>query len=119
MKVIEGRKDSFLVLPNGRFLSPMTFWTIMRYFEYADDINRFQVVQKNLTSMEIYVKTKNSFALNDRLEKRLVKHIQKCLQIGDSSLPDLNVNFVEEIPLDKTGRLRSVICELPELLHIV
>jgi len=118
MKVVEGRKDSFLVLPNGRLLSPMSFWTIMRYFEYADDIDRFQVVQKKLTSIEIYVKTKDSFTLHDRLEKRLVKHVQRCLQAEESSLPDLDVKFVSEIPVDKTGRLRSVICELPELPRI-
>jgi phenylacetate-CoA ligase len=117
MKIVEGRKDSFLVLPDGRLLSPMTFWTIMRYFEQADDIDRFQVVQKKLTALEIYVKTRNGSASNGRLEKKLVQHIRKCLQ-ADISWTDITVKFVEDIPIDKTGRLRSVICELPELSHV-
>jgi len=117
MKIIEGRKDSFLVLPNGRLLSPMTFWTIMRYFEQANEIDRFRVIQKKLTSIEIYVKTKDTSVSNERLEKRLVQHIRKCLQVDKASL-DIVVKFVKEIPMDKTGRLRSVICELPELPNI-
>jgi len=32
MKVVEGRRDSFLALSDGRILSPMTFWSIMRLF---------------------------------------------------------------------------------------
>lgn len=118
MKVVEGRKDSFLILPNGRLLSPMSFWTIMHYFEFADDIERFRVIQTKPTSMEIYVKVKNSFTLHDRLEKKLIEHIQRHLQIEESLSLDLHVNFVKEIPMDKTGRLRSVVSRLVELPHI-
>jgi phenylacetate-CoA ligase len=117
MKIIEGRKDSFLVLPNERLLSPMTFWTVMRYFEQANEIDRFRVIQKKRTSIEIYVKTKDTSVSNERLEKRLVQHIRKCLQVDEASL-DIVVKFVKEIPMDKTGRLRSVVCELPELPNI-
>lgn len=117
MKIVEGRKDSFLVLPDGRLLSPMTFWTIMHYFEQANEIDRFRVIQKKLTSIEIYVKTKGTSVSNGRLEKRLVRQIRKCLQVDEASL-DIFIKFEKEIPLDKTGRLRSVICELPELPNI-
>jgi phenylacetate-CoA ligase len=117
MKMIEGRKDSFLVLPDGRLLSPMTFWTIMHYFEQANEIDRFRVIQKKLTSIEIYVKTKHTLISNQLLEKKLVQQIRNFLQV-DVALMDIVVKFVDEIPLDKTGRLRSVVCELPELPNI-
>ena len=117
MKIVEGRKDSFLILPDGRLLSPMNFWAIMHYFEYADEIERFQVVQKKPASIEIYLQTKKGVIAHNNLEKKLVEHIQKCLRVKESLL-DFDMRFVEEIPKDKTGRLRSVISELPELPHI-
>ncbi|UCC33799.1 MAG: phenylacetate--CoA ligase family protein, partial [Candidatus Bathyarchaeota archaeon] len=56
MKVVEGRRDSFLVLPDGRELSPMTFWTIMRLFKHAAHISRFRIIQKKTGLIEILVK---------------------------------------------------------------
>ena len=119
MQIVEGRRDSFLILPDGRLLSPMNFWAIMHYFESADEIDRFQVVQKKPTLIKIYIEVKKSFTAYDHLEKKLVKHVQRCLGIGDSSPLDLDVIFVEDIPKDKAGRLRSVISELPELPSIL
>ena len=118
MKVVEGRRDSFLILPDGRLLSPMNFWAVMHYFEGADEIDRFQVVQKKTTLIRIYVKTKNSSTSGDQLRKKLVKHVRKCLDVKESSTLDLEVIFVDDIRKDKTGKLRSVISELSGLPHI-
>ena len=109
MKVVEGRSDSFLVLPDGRVLSPMTFWTIMRLFKYTDHIDKFRVVQKELGLIEICVKKANTSIKEDLLETKLVEHIEKCLLIEKPSPITLNIRFMEEIPLDKSGKLRSVI----------
>jgi len=117
MKLVEGRRDSFLILPDGRLLSPMSFWTVMRYFEHADEIDSFRVIQKKIESLEVYVKTRNSLTPLETLERTLVGHIRRCLQIDESSL-DVQVDFVKEIPVDRSGRLRSVICELPNLPKI-
>lgn len=109
MKVVEGRSDSFLVLTDGRVLSPMTFWTIMRLFKYTDHINKFRVVQKESGLVDIYVKKENTDIKEDFLETKLIEHIEKCLHIGEPSSVTFNIRFVEEIPLDKSGKLRSVI----------
>ncbi|MEM3640371.1 MAG: phenylacetate--CoA ligase family protein, partial [Candidatus Bathyarchaeia archaeon] len=115
MKVIEGRKDSFLLLRDGRLLPPMTFWTIMRYFEHANEIDRFRVIQKKTDMIEIYLKTKGRAVSSEYLEKRLIQHVQKCLGVDDTLLK-INVKFAEEIPMDNSGRLRSVICEVTKNL---
>jgi len=109
MKLVEGRRDSFLVLRDGRELSPMTFWTIMRLFKYAEYIDKFRVIQKESGLIEIYVKKENPNIKEDFLETKLVEHIEKCLNIAESSSTTFNIRFVEEIPVDKSGKLRSVI----------
>jgi phenylacetate-CoA ligase len=114
MKVVEGRSDSFLVLGDGRVLSPMAFWTIMRLFKYTDHIDKFRVVQRESGLIEIYVKKENTNIGEDFLETKLVEHIEKCLHIEEPSSITFNVRFVEEIPLDKSGKLRSVISLLKQ-----
>jgi phenylacetate-CoA ligase len=114
MKVVEGRKDSFLVLPAGRLLAPMGFWTIMRYFKYAESIERFRVVQEKPGRIEIVVKKNGRSPLSDDfLQNELVRHIAKCLHVGPNEGLSVNIAFVEELPLDKSGKLRSVVSTLP------
>lgn len=114
MKLVEGRRDSFLVLGDGRMLSSMTFWSIMRLFEYADYIDQFRVVQEELKRIEIYVKKKkvNNFS-EDFLGTKLVEHIKKCIGIKTDSSTAFHTTFVDEIPMQKSGKLQSVICLLP------
>ena len=115
MKVVEGRKDSFLVLPDGRMLSPMTFWSIMRLFEYADYIDQFLVVQRELKRIEIYVKKKVTNFSADFLGAKLVEHIEKCIKTKNASSTAFRITFVDEIPVQKSGKLQSVICLLPSV----
>jgi phenylacetate-CoA ligase len=109
MKVVEGRRDSFLVLPDGRELSPMTFWTIMRLFKYADHVSRFRVVQKASGLIEILVKKENTDVKESIMEQKLAEHIESCLHIKESFPGAFRIEFVEDIPVDKSGKLRSVI----------
>ncbi|MGD8545528.1 MAG: phenylacetate--CoA ligase family protein [Candidatus Bathyarchaeota archaeon] len=113
MKIVEGRRDSYLTLPGGRKLSPMTFWTIMRLFKHTDQIQKFKIIQKKMDEIEILIKKKDKQVEEDFLEKRLIAHIEKCLKTDESSSVKWNIIFVDEIPLDKSGKLRSVISLLP------
>jgi phenylacetate-CoA ligase len=110
MKIVEGRKDSFIVLRDGRIFAPMSFWTIMRYFKYSDYIEKFRVIQKSLDMMEILVKKTKTMPFNeDFLRKSIIEHVANCLRIDLEGSFELKVEFVEEIPLDKSGKVRSVI----------
>ena len=113
MKVVEGRKDSFIRLPNGGMLSPMGFWTIMHYFENADQIEQFRVIQNSLESIKILVKkTKGLKVDDDVLRRNLVNHLATCLRVDNEQPIELEVEFVEELTRDKSGKLRSVISSL-------
>jgi len=109
MKVVEGRRDSFLVLPSGELLSPMGFWSIIRLFGYSDHIAQFQVVQKELDLVEIFVKKAGNMLSDSFLGDKLVEHIIKCVGPKNSSASNFRVSFVDTIPLSKSGKLNSVI----------
>lgn len=112
MEVVEGRRDSFLVFPNGRVLSPMGFWSIMRLFDLAEHIDQFVVTQRKPDLVEISVKRKDNTVEESLLGQKLVEHIENCIGI-ERSICAFHVSFVDKILLSKGGKLQSVISLVP------
>lgn len=114
MKMLEGRKDSLLSLPNGRTLTPRAFTVAMHMFPFYQGIDQFRVIQKKLDLLKFVIKLKEKKAgdkTSQRLiETELVSHIKKTLGLGDSV--EFEVEFVDDIHLDKSGKLMAVVSEL-------
>ena len=107
MKVVEGRRDSLVVLPDSRLLSPRVFTNAMsRFFE---KIVQYRVVQKRVDLFEVFVQLRESVD-KDVFEKGLVEHVRRVLGFGDDIA--VVVKFVDEVPLSKTGKLTAVISEV-------
>ena len=112
MKIIEGRKDSLLFLPNGRILSPRAFTVAVGRFPSNQYIEQYRVTQKKIDYFEIQIivhKNVNRAAL----EKELVAHLEEMLTLQADEVT-FEVRFVEEIPLDKSGKLMIVGSELKQ-----
>lgn len=106
MKVVEGRKDAFLTLPNSKILSPMIFNYAISTFSYYKDIDQYQIHQKSINVIDVNLKM-NGFSIpKDRFAVEFESHLKKFLKIPQDV--QLNVAFLDEIPLSKTGKLRSV-----------
>jgi phenylacetate-CoA ligase len=112
MKVIEGRKDSLLLLPNGGVLSPRTFSVAMSMFSSYNLIERFRVIQKKRDYIKIYLKIKDKDADVRFLERDLISHLWKMLNIESDQL-NLEIDLVDEIPVAKGGKLNAIVSELP------
>lgn len=109
MKIVEGRKDSFLLLPDGRQLSPMAFRiAVSRFF---DRIMQYRVVQKKVDHFKIYIKVKDDSVDEKRLETELTAHVMKVLGL-DKYEVTIAVEFTEEMPLSKSGKLMAVVSDL-------
>jgi phenylacetate-CoA ligase len=113
MKVVEGRKDSILKLPNGQLLSPRTFTVALWEFDFYDQIDQFRVVQKEKSLFRIYVKRKKSPMADATFGSKLIFHIEKTLNLKQNEAK-FDVEFVEEIPQSKTGKHQAVFSELKE-----
>jgi len=109
MEIAEGRKDSLLLLPDGRLLSPMTFRiAISKFYE---KIMQYRVVQKKLDLFSIYIKKSDGRIDENVMETELVSHIKRMLNLETCEIT-FEVKFVEEIPQYKTGKLMAVVSEL-------
>lgn len=111
MKVLEGRKDSFIVLPNGQLLSPRAFTVAMSMFKRYRGIEEFRIVQRRLDYIEFFIKTKKDSVKKQVLEKELEAHIQKTLGLDRLGV-SISIVHINEIPLRKSGKLSAVISEV-------
>jgi phenylacetate-CoA ligase len=111
MKVVEGRKDSIILLPGKRVLSPLAIGDCMTIFTYIDNIRQYRMIQKRVDYVKFLVEKKNSDIREDVIEAELLAHLRRTLNIPESDVT-VEVDFVDEIPVDATGKLRKVVSEL-------
>ena len=112
MKLLEGRRDSFISLPNRKPVSPQLFIIIMKEFKFFNLIDRYCIVQKKMDLIRFYLKIKKGVAISRRLLKsELINHFRRALKITGDELT-FEVEFVDELPLSKGGKLATVISEL-------
>jgi phenylacetate-CoA ligase len=110
MKIVEGRKDSLIVLPNGGVVTPHVLCLHMESLKFFSSIDHYRIIQKDANLIEIDLKMKGDFD-EEAVEKELAAHFGKVLNVGTDELA-FKVNFVDKIPLDKSGKLSTVVSEL-------
>jgi len=100
MKVIEGRADSFVVLPSGNRLSPMFFFGIMKPIE---GISQWRVHQDFTTNISVLVVPSKEFSSRTipSIKERIEENIREELSV--------DIKVVDSIPPDRSGKVRAVI----------
>lgn len=111
MKVIEGRKNSLLVLPEGQVLAPLAFVLAIWVFKYYGCIDLFRVIQKKKDLLVFKLKIKDCNVDKRTIETELVLHLRRTLEISEDEVA-FEVEFVDDIPLDKNGKFKIVVSEL-------
>jgi len=111
MEVIEGRKDSVIILPDGRFLSPRVFTVAMGMFKFYSFIEQFRIVQKKPEFFEIYLKMGASDVNFEVVKKELIDHFFKVLNLKEVDV-SFDVRFVDDIPFSQSGKLMAVVSEV-------
>ena len=114
LEKIEGRTDSFPMLPDGSLISPLIFTAAMMRFKFFEKIKNYRIIQKKRDLFIIYVeKAEDKFA-DGLLSKSLISHFEE--KLGSASLEiDFQVEFVDIIPQDKSGKRKSVYSEIHNL----
>lgn len=108
MRMVEGRKDHLIVLANGQVLTPRAFTVAMHEFQYYPNIEQFRVVQKKLNLFELSLKLKDK-GLEKVIRRELTSHLKKIFSTHNL---EFHIRFVEDIPLDKNGKLTIVFSEV-------
>jgi phenylacetate-CoA ligase len=107
MSRIEGRSDSLILLPGGRALSPRTITVAMGSFHLNKYIEQFRIVQERIDRIEIDLKVEDSSVDKRIIERDLIVHFKAMLGIEGDSVT-FNVVFVDDIPLNKNGKLKII-----------
>jgi phenylacetate-CoA ligase len=111
MKSVQGRKDSFVNLPDGRLISPYALSVGLRFFRFFDSIDQFRIIQKRRDFFVVYLKMNCEVANKELLVKELSAYLTSLLEAEDLGLV-FDIKLVDNIPLSKTGRLGAVFSEV-------
>jgi phenylacetate-CoA ligase len=111
MRIMEGRKDEAVVLPDGRTMSSFALVATMYQLSFYKDIERFRIVQKKLNRFDFIVKLRSSELNENSLERELVEVFSRALKVSESEM-QFELQLVNEIPLDKSGKFRIVVSEI-------
>ncbi len=102
MGAIEGRNSDIITTPENSHLI-VHFFTGL--FEFIEGVDQFQIVQKKLDEIEIKIVKNDKFTEDD------VQHITNTIKKGGGQSLKIIFNFVDDIPVQKSGKRRFVISE--------
>ena len=111
MKVVEGRKDSFLTLPGGRIVSPMIFNFAMSTFKYYADIDQYYIRQKKIDFFEVSLKMADGWVSKTDINREFETHMMNFPDFAKGQVR-FDVSVVDEIARSPTGKLLSVSSDL-------
>ena len=108
---IEGRTDSFPMLPDGSLVSPLIFTAAMMRYQFFDKIRNYRIVQKKRDLFMIYIEKEATEIADDLLSNSLSSYLTEKIGSGSRDI-EFKVEFVENIPQEKTGKRKSVDSEI-------
>jgi phenylacetate-CoA ligase len=111
MDRIEGRADSFPMLPDGSLVSPLIFTAAMMRYKYFDHIRNYHFRQKRRDLFQVYVEKEDNAMAESELAKSLIMDLEAKIGAGTKEI-EFQVEFVDHIPQDRTGKRKSVSSEL-------
>lgn len=103
IKSIEGRSDDFLILPSGNVISPRNINVI----EDIPGIMQYRTIQERKDRFEVLIVPDKDFSFET--EKKIKEKINLgCL--GENV--NIEIKLVNELPRERTGKLRTIISKI-------
>lgn len=103
MEIVAGRADAFLVLPSGRLLSPLTFYGLMKPLR---GIKQWKVLQPETRRLILRLVPGPGFSdeMREQIRGRVAEVIPEKVE--------LEIQTVEAIPAEASGKVRAVVSEV-------
>lgn len=100
MKLIEGRSDSFMQVPDGRIFSPI-IWTLI--IRKIPGVGQLKAIQEKKDLIRILLVKSHEFSENtiDQVECDVKEVMGQEINV--------KVEIVDEIPKDKSGKVRAAV----------
>lgn len=103
MSSVVGRDTDIVVTPDGNYLVAFFFGHI---FDSMMSVDQYQVVQEVEDEIEVKIVKNNQFSRQD------AEYIQNSIREGAGEKLKVRLNFVEDIPVPRSGKIRLVISEI-------
>ncbi len=110
MKVIAGRKCMLIPLPGGRILAPLAFTSSVLTFKRYSSIDLYRIIQKKIDLILFRFKLREDVADLESFKKEFIDHVRRILCLNEDVTID--VEIVDSIPLDETGKFQLVTSEV-------
>jgi phenylacetate-CoA ligase len=107
MKIVEGRKDDFLITLDGKLISPLIFFPYP--FQDFEGIKQFRVIQEKRDKLVIQLVLKEGFQSGSEIFEKARKDISKLF----GSATQVEFQTMEKIQKDPSGKLRKIISHVP------
>lgn len=103
MESVEGRDSDIIKTSDGKYLMVQFF---VVFFEYQEGVEQFQIIQRKLDEIEIKI------VRNEKLTDADIEYIGSSIKEGGGENLKVNFNFIDDIPVEKSGKRRFVISEI-------
>ncbi|WP_440953860.1 phenylacetate--CoA ligase family protein [Methanosarcina sp. Mfa9] len=103
MKLIEGRSDSFMQIPDGRIFSPIIWTLIMRQIP---GVGQFKAIQERKDLIRVLVVRDQAFT--EAAAGQIVHDVQEVMGEGIH----VDVEVVEEIQKEPSGKVRCAVSKV-------
>jgi len=103
MKSIEGRTDDFILLPNGKSISPIVFALILKH---SDGVKEYQILQTDKKHISV------TLNVSEKFDKSKEEHIRREIITILNNEISIDIKYVSKIQAGTTGKIRSVISKV-------
>lgn len=104
MSSIEGRSSDMVITPDKNVLV-VNFFTNL--FKDIEGISQFQVIQESIDEINIKI------LKNEKFDETCIEYIKSQIKMYSGEEMYINIEYVESIPLTKSGKRRFVVSKVP------
>jgi phenylacetate-CoA ligase len=117
MKMIEGRQNSFIMLPDGSVVSPWRFIEALKLFLLTDDIAKYRIIQEKKDHIKIYIEKTHDKVEEQFINEWILNKTKKEFTENGINLSDIliEINYVDAIPSSKRGKLNVISSKLNDI----
>jgi len=104
IKLIQGRSNDFITLPSGKVISPLLLGVCL---EKIEGIGQYKLVQETIDIFNVQIVKGQNF------NEATIREFEDALRETLGSSVHININIVDEIPREKSGKIRPIVSKVP------
>jgi phenylacetate-CoA ligase len=116
MKIVEGRRNSFIVFPNGFVVSPWKFIEAIKLYVLASEVRRYKIIQLRRDLIEIQIVKTSEGVDEEAVRSWVLNNLRTAFREDDADISNVEfrILFVDSIST-VDGKLNVVSSKLSDI----